>query len=600
MQLLFLPAVCAVIGLLILVTVRTGIARWGWQDMSVGLAVVFAFYVVSIFFSAVGFAGDEMLFPITAALASLGFLMIQRLGPAVAPSAHLAEKQLIYLIVALALMTGIAVGMKRQHLRLLRDYKYSWALVGIALTAAVMVFGVEINGARLWFNLKFFYFQPAEMLKIILVIFFAAYLSDKRELLNAPYAIGRVRLPPLPYMLPMIALWGLSLMIVVVEKDLGQGLLIFGVFLAMLYLANGKISYVIGGLIAFAIGAYVLYRIFPHVQVRVQIWLDPWSRGQGTGAQLVQSQYALASGGIFGSGLGLGDPTNIPLVQTDFVFSAIGEELGLLGTMALLVFYLFFVYRGDAHRARCGGRLQPLSRGGADGGARLAGVHHHRRDGGVIPAHGHHAAVHLVRRELAAVELHYRRHVARDLGDASGPGRCDSGGTDMTRGTRAMVRFVAALAVAGIVAIGIIAKNDHIWLLCMGATLPFLAVALWRGARPDEPLFNRTAQKVAHILLALFILLSMQLVRTQVVNSGATQVRTEQTPLGAVRNPRLLDAQLTALRGEIYSSDGVKIVGREVQPDKSGAAHLSGPRRGLSRRLLQPGPLRHEQSGVGL
>jgi cell division protein FtsW (lipid II flippase) len=346
LQLLFLPAVSAVIGLLILVTVRTGVARWGWQDMSVGLAVVFAFYVVSIFFSAVGFAGDEVLFPITAALASLGFLMIQRLGPAVSPSAHLAEKQLLYLLIALVLMTTIAVGMKRQHLRLLRDYKYSWALVGIALTAAVMVFGVEINGARLWFNLKFFYFQPAELLKIILVVFFAAYLSEKRELLNAPYAIGRVRLPPLPYMLPMIALWGLSLMIVVVEKDLGQGLLIFGVFLAMLYLANGKIGYVVGGLIAFVIGAYVLYRIFPHVQVRVQIWLDPWSTGQGTGAQLVQSQYALASGGIFGSGLGLGDPTNIPLVQTDFVFSAIGEELGLLGTMALLVFYLFFVYRG--------------------------------------------------------------------------------------------------------------------------------------------------------------------------------------------------------------------------------------------------------------
>ncbi|MHB8644998.1 MAG: FtsW/RodA/SpoVE family cell cycle protein [Thermomicrobiales bacterium] len=346
LQLLFLPAACAVIGLLILVTVRTGVARWGWQDMSVGLAVVVAFYLVSLLFSAVGFVGDELLFPITAALASLGFLMIQRLGPAVAPSAHLGEKQLIYLVVALALMASIAIGMKRQHLRLLRDYKYSWALVGIVLTASVMVFGVEINGARLWFNLKFFYFQPAEILKIILVIFFAAYLSEKRELLNAPFVMGRLRMPPLPYLLPMIALWGLSLMIVVVEKDLGQGLLIFGVFLAMLYLANGKISYVLGGLVAFCIGAYVLYRIFPHVQVRVQIWLDPWAHGQGTGLQLVQSQYALAAGGIFGSGLGLGDPTNIPLVQTDFVFSAIGEELGLLGTVALLVFYLFFVYRG--------------------------------------------------------------------------------------------------------------------------------------------------------------------------------------------------------------------------------------------------------------
>lgn len=139
----------------------------------------------------------------------------------------------------------------------------------------------------------------------------------------------------------------------------------------------------------------------------------------------------------------------------------------------------------------------------------------------------------------------------------------------MTRGQRATIRFLAALAVAGIVAIGIIARSDHIWLLCMGAALPFLAVALWRGARPDEPLFNRTAQKVAHILLTLFVLLSMQLVRTQVINSGATQARTEQTPLGVVRNPRLLDAQLTALRGEVFSSDGVKIVGREVQPDKT-------------------------------
>jgi cell division protein FtsW (lipid II flippase) len=206
---------------------------------------------------------------------------------------------------------------------------------------------VEINGARLWFNLGFFYFQPAELLKIILVVFLAAYLSEKRELLNAPFLLGgRVRLPPLPYLLPALILWGLSLAIVVVEKDLGQGLLIFGIFLAMLYLASGRVSYVLVGLLAFAVGAYILYRIFPHVQTRVVIWLDPWSRGLGTGAQLVQSQYALATGGIFGTGLGLGDPTNIPLVQTDFVFSAIGEELGLLGTIALLIFYAFFVYRG--------------------------------------------------------------------------------------------------------------------------------------------------------------------------------------------------------------------------------------------------------------
>ena len=139
----------------------------------------------------------------------------------------------------------------------------------------------------------------------------------------------------------------------------------------------------------------------------------------------------------------------------------------------------------------------------------------------------------------------------------------------MSRGFRAGIRFLAVLATVGIVAIGLIARNDHIWLACMGLAVPFLAVALWRGIRPGESPFGRTAQKLAHIVLTLFVLLSMQLVRAQVVTSGATQQRTEQTPLGVVRNPRLLDAQLQALRGEIFSSDGVKIVGREVAPDKT-------------------------------
>jgi peptidoglycan glycosyltransferase len=139
----------------------------------------------------------------------------------------------------------------------------------------------------------------------------------------------------------------------------------------------------------------------------------------------------------------------------------------------------------------------------------------------------------------------------------------------MTRGQRGTIRLFAALALIGVIAIGIIARNDHLWLLCMGLAVPFTAVALWRGAPRDEPLFNRTSQKLAHILLTLFVLLSMQLVRAQVVTSGTIQTRTEDTPLGVVRNPRLLDAQLQAHRGEVYSSDGVKIVGRDVQSDKT-------------------------------
>ncbi|MGI8689203.1 MAG: penicillin-binding transpeptidase domain-containing protein, partial [Thermomicrobiales bacterium] len=139
----------------------------------------------------------------------------------------------------------------------------------------------------------------------------------------------------------------------------------------------------------------------------------------------------------------------------------------------------------------------------------------------------------------------------------------------MTRGQRGTIRLFAALALIGVIAIGIIGQNDHLWLLCMALAVPFTAVALWRGAPRDEPLFNRTSQKLAHILLTLFVLLSMQLVRAQVVTSGATQTRTEDTPLGVVRNPRLLDAQLQALRGEVFSSDGVKIVGRDVASDKT-------------------------------
>jgi len=139
----------------------------------------------------------------------------------------------------------------------------------------------------------------------------------------------------------------------------------------------------------------------------------------------------------------------------------------------------------------------------------------------------------------------------------------------VTRGQRSTIRLFAALALIGVIAIGIIGQNDHLWLICMALAVPFTAVALWRGAARDEPLFNRTSQKLAHILLTLFVLLSMQLVRAQVVTSGATQTRTEDTPLGVVRNPRLLDAQLQALRGEVFSSDGVKIVGRDVASDKT-------------------------------
>jgi cell division protein FtsW (lipid II flippase) len=191
------------------------------------------------------------------------------------------------------------------------------------------------------------YFQPSELLKVLFVIFLAAYLADQRELLiYATWRLGPLRLPPLPYLLPLVVMWLLVLGLVVVQRDLGAALLFFGIFLALLYAATARLDYVLAGLLAFAVGATVCYQLFGHVQDRVAIWLDPWAYAQGRGYQIVQALIALGAGGVFGAGLGYGYPEYIPAVHTDFVLAAIGEELGLLGSLAVVGLYLLLVYRG--------------------------------------------------------------------------------------------------------------------------------------------------------------------------------------------------------------------------------------------------------------
>jgi cell division protein FtsW (lipid II flippase) len=200
---------------------------------------------------------------------------------------------------------------------------------------------------RLWIGAGGVYFQPSELYKVILVIFLAAYLAEKRELIVlAGWRVGPLRLPPVPYLLPMVAVWLLSLGLVVVQRDLGAALLFFGIFLALLYVATERVSYVLAGLGAFAVGGFVAYQLFGHVRDRVSIWLDPWPQAQERGYQLVQALIALGAGGVFGSGLGYGYPEYIPAVHTDFVIAAIGEELGLLGSLAVVALYLLLVYRG--------------------------------------------------------------------------------------------------------------------------------------------------------------------------------------------------------------------------------------------------------------
>ena len=364
-QLLVAPALLAVVGLLTIFLVPRGDVPWSWSDIWVSLAYVGLIYLMSLSFGIVGFRGDQVLLPVTAALAGLGLLMVQRLHVDLAArdpsSANLAQRQLIYLAAGLAVLWGTVVLFRR--LDWLRRYKYTWLLLSLALLGVTFVFGQEIYGARLWIRIGPFQAQPSEIAKVTLVTFLAAFLEDHRDLVGSSWRLGPVRLPPIPYLLPMIVMGGASLSILVVLNDLGSALLFFGVFLVMLYVASGRLVYVTLGLIAFAGACWAAYRLFNRIGIRVQNWLDPWQDPLESGYQQIQSDYALASGGLLGVGLGKGEPYHIPAVQTDFVFSAIGEELGLLGTLGVLALFLLLVMRGFAIGLRS-----------ADGFARLVAV----------------------------------------------------------------------------------------------------------------------------------------------------------------------------------------------------------------------------------
>jgi cell division protein FtsW (lipid II flippase) len=231
----------------------------------------------------------------------------------------------------------------------IKRYKYTWAVLALLILLLTLVFGRDPHGggAALWIVVGPVQFQPSEVLKVLLVVFLAGYLDDKRELISrATFKLGPLRLPPLPYLGPLFLMWGLTLLLLAVQKDLGLALLLFGLFLAMLYVASSRLIYVVGGLSLFLAGAYVMYLSFAYVQVRVRGWLDPWFDPSGASYQMVQSLLAFGNGGLLGTGLGRGQPDLVPAAVTDFPFAAIGEELGLAGALGVLALYLVFLYRG--------------------------------------------------------------------------------------------------------------------------------------------------------------------------------------------------------------------------------------------------------------
>lgn len=288
---------------------------------------------------------DPLLLPLAVLLNGIGLVFVRRID--LANGTELALAQATWTVVGLAalLLTLVAV---RDYRRMAR-YQYTAGLVTIALLVLPLLplIGREVNGARLWVRVAGMSMQPGELAKLTLVVFLAGYLERKRALLSvATQRLGPLLLPAPRHIGPVLAAATAALAVMVAQRDLGTSLLFLGVFVVLLYVATGRLAYPALGLLTFAVGAVLAYQVFPHVQRRVDVWLDPWPHVQDAGYQLSQALFALGSGGLAGTGLGYGQPDSIPFAATDAIFAVVGEELGLLGASALLVAYVLLTARG--------------------------------------------------------------------------------------------------------------------------------------------------------------------------------------------------------------------------------------------------------------
>ena len=281
---------------------------------------------------------DLTLFPAAMLLASLGLIMIGRLKPA------LFLTQMRWLLLGLIVYLFL-VFLGERVLRLL-SYPYLLGVFCLLLLCSALFFGTEIGGSRNWIVFGPFAVQPSEFGKIVIIMFLAAYLTEHREVLTLPrHRLLWLKLPVLRFIAPLLLIWGIAILMFVVQRDLGSALLFFGIAVSMTYMATGRKSYVALAF-AFFLGAAALsYSFFSHVRVRFNIWLDPWSDPSGSAYQVVQSLFALGSGGVWGAGFAHGQPNLIPEVHTDFIFAAIAEELGLLGSLGVMLVFALFFYR---------------------------------------------------------------------------------------------------------------------------------------------------------------------------------------------------------------------------------------------------------------
>lgn len=286
---------------------------------------------------------DPILFPVVMLLTGWGLVLIGRLEPA------FADRQTLWLMLTSGVM--LAIVRLPGHLRWLSRYRYLWLALGLALLFLTILIGRnptdQENGPHLWLGFSDVYFQPAELLKVLLVAFLASYLADNHTLLDLDARrIGPLTIPSPGFLAPLLVLWGLSIAVLVGERDLGMALIYFIIFIAMLYIANGRTIYIIGGIAVLIIAGVVGYSAIGVVRQRITIWANPWSQAKAGSFQIVQSLLAFSAGGIFGQGVGQGSPGYIPVVHSDFVLAAVGEEWGLLGTLTVTACLAVIVVRG--------------------------------------------------------------------------------------------------------------------------------------------------------------------------------------------------------------------------------------------------------------
>ncbi|MFI7438811.1 FtsW/RodA/SpoVE family cell cycle protein [Nonomuraea indica] len=295
---------------------------------------------------------DPLILPLVTLINGIGLVMIYRLELTGSDKAASATNQII--------MTGVGIVLFTATLVLLRDHRalqrltYTAGLVGLVLLISPLIPGLgrEFFGARIWISLFGFTIQPAEFAKLALSVFFAGYLVAKRDVLAlAGRRLLFIDLPRARDLGPILITWGVSLGVLVLQKDLGSSLLLFGTFIVMLYIATQRTSWVLIGILLFVGGAFLAGQIFSHVGDRFEIWLNPesqefYDREVGGSYQIMQALFGFGNGQILGTGLGQGHPELIPLAYSDFIFAAIGEELGLTGVMAILMIYALIVQRG--------------------------------------------------------------------------------------------------------------------------------------------------------------------------------------------------------------------------------------------------------------